>query len=214
MKKKGQKMIQQYQKDFAEHGVSPASLGYAKEKQHLRFQQVRKYLPKNDATVLDFGCGFGDLSKYLSSENIQIEYTGCDVMQEFLEVAKVKNPGNYINVEFGQPPKGEYDYVVCLGVFNFLYVPDPQEHFNIVCNTLLQLFSISTKGLIVDFQSEFVDYKSSNAYHQNISDLAIFAKNKLSRRFIADYSYLPFEYMFVVMKDSEINKNHNIFLNN
>ena len=59
----GEKMVARYQKDFSLYGVSPASLGCPKGRQELRFERVKNFLLKN-TSILDFGCGFGDLSGY------------------------------------------------------------------------------------------------------------------------------------------------------
>ena len=65
MKKKfGSKMIKTYKNQFKEHGNNPASLGCPKGRQELRFKALSKFL-KKDSSLLDFGCGFGDLLLFL-----------------------------------------------------------------------------------------------------------------------------------------------------
>ena len=87
MKKEiGKKMKNVYDAQFNEHGYSPASLGCAKGRQDLRFKALSSYV--GEGTLLDFGCGFGDLSDYLKKEKISINYAGCDVMDNFLITAK------------------------------------------------------------------------------------------------------------------------------
>ena len=78
----GSKMIKVYKKQYIKHGYSPASLGCPKGRQDLRFKSLSKYLKKG--TLLDFGCGFGDLANYLKKENSDITYNGCDVVEDHL----------------------------------------------------------------------------------------------------------------------------------
>ena len=74
------------------------------------------------------------------------------------------------------------------------------------------MFLITNKYLLVDFQTQFVDYKQNNAYHQNINYLSDYIVNNLSRRFEIIHSYLPYEYSVIIYKENEINKIDNTFL--
>ena len=88
-------MINEYKKLFNENGVSPASLGCPKGRLNLRYKNVSKYL-NNSKTLLDYGCGFGDLYGYLLSENLSLTYYGIDVIDEFISQARIKYPnGNF-----------------------------------------------------------------------------------------------------------------------
>ena len=92
-----------------------------------------------------------------------------------------------------------------------MYCNDEKEHFEYIKNILLKLFSLSKINLIVDFQTEFVDFKVSNSYHQNISTVINFIIKNLSRRFSIDHSYMPYEYNVNIMKEDEIEKKFNIY---
>ena len=84
-------MIKAYQKSFKEFGASPSSLLIPKGRQELRFNSFLPYINKN-STLLDFGCGFSDLAKFLVKRKLNIKYHGCDLIEEFLEISKKKYP--------------------------------------------------------------------------------------------------------------------------
>ena len=102
---------------------------------------------------------------------------------------------------------------MCAGTFNFLYTEKEKDHFVQVKKIISTLFSLCKKNLVVDFQSEFVDFKITNSYHQNVSDLINFITKELSRRFSINYTYLPYEYSVNIIKDDEINKQLNTYKN-
>ncbi len=54
-----------YQKRWFKTGYSPFSLGWGKAKQSLRFQKMFEGFEVKGKSILDIGCGFGDLNQYL-----------------------------------------------------------------------------------------------------------------------------------------------------
>lgn len=205
-------MLSTYRRDFEKYGVSPSSLGCPKGRQNLRFNAFKNYI-KEGSKILDFGCGFGDLAGFLKKENFDVEYIGCDIYDKFLEVAKQNNKEEkFFKLEFGEKIYENFDYILCSGVFNFLYSEKKNTHFEIVKNTIFNLFSHCKIGLIVDFQSQHVDYVEKNSYHQDIQELILYV-SKLSRRYIIDHSYLPYEYLINIFKDDKKISKKNIFKN-
>ena len=205
-------MIKAYQKSFKEFGESPSSLLIPKGRQELRFNSFLPYINKN-STLLDFGCGFSDLAKFLVKRKLNIKYHGCDLIEEFLEISKKKYPKYTFFTNLSKIKKSGkiFDTIICAGAFNFLYCDDEKKHFEHVKKILLNLFSLARINLIVDFQTEFVDFKVSNSYHQNISELINFITKNLSRRFSFDHSYMPYEFNVNIMKENKIDKNMNVY---
>ena len=150
---------------------------------------------------------------FLEKGKFNIKYYGCDLIKEFLETSKNKFPQYTFFKDISDIENSGkiFDTIVCAGVFNFLYCDDEKEHFEYIKNILLKLYSLSKINLIVDFQTEFVDFKISNSYHQNISDLINFIIKNLSRRFSIDHSYMPYEYNVNIMKEDGIEKKLNVY---
>lgn len=213
MEKAGNKMIATYEKSFKKFGVTPSALGCPKGRQQIRFQAFKKLITK-DTQLLDFGCGFGDFVSYLKKNNFPVDYTGCDVMAKFIDVAK-KNHSKYrfFKTEVGEELKENFDIVICSGVFNFLYSKDKVEHFDLVKKTITNLFSISRHSVIIDFLSGNVDFEADNSYHQKTSQLIDFCNKEVSRRYIIDHSYMPYEFLIQIFKDDKIKQIENTFEN-
>ena len=53
-----------YDELLKKYGVKPSALGCPKGRQELRFKNIDK-LFFSGCTVLDYGCGFADLNRYL-----------------------------------------------------------------------------------------------------------------------------------------------------
>ena len=206
----GSKMIDVYKSQFKEFGDSPASLGCPKGRQHLRFKALTKNV--TNGSLLDFGCGFGDLSSYLEQSKIDVEYHGCDVMQEFLSIAKKNRPNNnFYLTQIGESLKDNYDFIVASGTFNFLYSKDKKEHISFVYKTIESLFNCCNHSLSVDFLSSIVDYAAPDVYHQDIAGLIDFISSKLSRRFQIDHSYMPYEFCIHIFEEQEVLRPDHVF---
>jgi hypothetical protein len=209
----GIKMKDVYSELFLEHGATPAALGCPKGRQNVRFDALTRYI-KPMEQVLDFGCGFGDLATHLHERGIDVNYSGCDVMGEFLDIAIKKHPNDYFfNINIGEKLKQEYDSIICSGVFNFKYCDDNDVHTKTVFDTLEMLFESSKRQISFDLQSPHVDYISPNSYHQSIPQLVDFIAGKLSRRYLIDHSYMPYEYAVHIFKDDTIERPRNVYCN-
>jgi SAM-dependent methyltransferase len=55
--------------------------------QQARFAMLENIGNMNDCSVLDVGCGHGDLRAYLGDKYPRLRYAGIDQMEEFLDVA-------------------------------------------------------------------------------------------------------------------------------
>jgi 2-polyprenyl-3-methyl-5-hydroxy-6-metoxy-1,4-benzoquinol methylase len=63
-------IIEHYNELYDKHGYNPASLGWLKGRQDLRFKIFAEIGELNNSKILDVGCGFGHLVNFLK-KNIQ-----------------------------------------------------------------------------------------------------------------------------------------------
>lgn len=204
-----------YSDSFKKHGNSLESIFIPKGRQKERFDSLAGFC-KNDEneTLLDFGCGLGHLHQYVKLKLSNLHYSGCDIVDEFVVQCKQNYPeGDFYKIDKHTDIKKRYDYIIAAGVFNLLYSPNIEEHKTVVYETLIHLFDKTSKVLSVNFMTDDVDFIAEGAYHQNIPELINIVTKQLSKRFVIDQSYMPYEYTIHIFKDDVIMRPDNVFKN-
>ena len=91
----------------------------SKDSQYLRFEQIANVIKENNGfSLLDFGCGYGEMINFLESKYSDFTYRGFDISQPMLEKGKElfgKNSRYTFENIIQQNP---IDYSVLSGVFN------------------------------------------------------------------------------------------------
>jgi len=201
-----------YVEALRRHGDSPASLLTPKGRSHLRFRAIKEQVNKNGLKILDYGCGLGFLYDYLSKTKFSFEYTGIDIVPQFIDSCKSKYPKACFDViDPTRPICGEYDIVFASGVFNLITHESEIISKEYALERIEYLFSITNKILVCDFLSSLVDFKQYKAQHFSPSEIVDFCSNKLSRRFKLRHDLLPYEMTLIVWKNDEIYRPDNIY---
>ncbi|HDY65056.1 MAG TPA: class I SAM-dependent methyltransferase [Phycisphaerae bacterium] len=63
------------------------------QSQKLRFEVLLRHVDLEGKSLLDVGCGLGDLTILLRDRGLDVRYTGVDVLEKMLEKARRANPG-------------------------------------------------------------------------------------------------------------------------
>src|SRR5258708_10980050 len=116
-----EKIKKEYQEKFMEYGVDPKSLFWAsKGAAHQRFRQMWAEIDFNGKSVLDVGCGFGEMVKFLDKRYKIKSYTGIDIVPEFIDEAKKNFPHHkfYVKDYLTDKVEGNYDVVLASGILN------------------------------------------------------------------------------------------------
>ena len=74
-----------YAARFREFGYDPRTLGWHKGRQRVRFAAALEAVGTQFDSLLDVGCGFGDLFGYLRERGWQGNYLGLDICPELLD---------------------------------------------------------------------------------------------------------------------------------
>lgn len=99
-------------------------LGYrSTDSQILRFQGLLHWGNFSDSTILDLGCGYGDLKLFLDQHAQNFTYLGLDFIKEFIVRAQERY-GNLANTHFLQSDflnagLPEVDIIVASGSLNY-----------------------------------------------------------------------------------------------
>ncbi len=87
--------------------------------QQKRFAVLSQVTALSGKSVLDVGCGLGDLYKYFLQQGIEVEYTGIDIVREFVEAAQSRFPqANFMHQDIFDIDQ-RFDIVMCSGGLSF-----------------------------------------------------------------------------------------------
>ncbi len=206
-----------YREKFEQFGYNEKSLGWSKNKQEIRFHNLCRFFDTTNKSLLDIGCGFGDLLKYLKANNIHPkEYTGIDLMPQFIKVAKQEHQEdqyNFINTDFNEfySERKEFDLIIASGIFGFKIKESEDENYQYVEEIIKKSFDISKEGISFDFVSDKVDYKASETDFYADPAKILNIAYKFSRNVILNNSSMPFEFNIIIFKDDSFSKERTVF---
>ena len=117
-----------YNASLKKYGKTAQGLHWnSQEVQQIRFKQLMDLLPKEMAhyTMIDAGCGFGDLYLYLQKQKrLPLQYTGLDCMDVMVTEARQRTSCDIFSCDILRDPLMEADFYCCSGAMNIL---DPFE---------------------------------------------------------------------------------------
>lgn len=188
-----------YQRGLEKYGESPEALHwYDYRSMGLRFRNLVKDIEIEDRSVLDAGCGMGDLIPYLYARSANFRYLGVDINPGFIAIAKKRYKGHDFAV--GNPFSGKYgrraDLVFSSGVMN-INVKNWQRHR---LQMIKALFELANEALIFNMAGGYgpqpTDSLIAYADARQVVDYCTRLTTKLQVR--ADY--LPEDFTLVMYK--------------
>ncbi|MCG6896021.1 MAG: class I SAM-dependent methyltransferase [Thiocapsa sp.] len=113
-----------YLDSLASHGETAKGVQWmSTHTQELRFEVLRRLLPADlsDLMLVDAGCGFGDLYRYLLKRNdIPARYIGLDVLEPMVEAARRRTGCEIRLCDVLHDRLPDADYYLCSGAMNNL----------------------------------------------------------------------------------------------
>lgn len=191
-----EKLKAHYKELLMKFGDSAESAQYSsRESQERRFEILAQVANLNGSSILDFGCGSGHLAAYLDSKNVKFSYTGVDVVEEFFDIARAKNPGSRFGVleDFEHE---NFDYIFISGVFN----NKRKDNRKFYQESLKKLFGMCTKGIAFNLMSTYVDYKDAGLFYESPERVFRFIKQEVTPFVCLRHDYevkpgvVPFEF--------------------
>ncbi|MDP6636461.1 MAG: class I SAM-dependent methyltransferase [Phycisphaerae bacterium] len=123
------------------------------EAQHIRFTVLTDNVSLDGRTVLDVGCGLGDLWIYLKERGISADYCGVDLLEEMTASAAQQSPdARFVSGDIFDPneqvmdPPERFNVVFCSGTLN-LELGNNTEFLPEALNRMLEL---STEHMVVN----------------------------------------------------------------
>lgn len=170
--------IEIYDQSVAEFGDSSrAVLLNNPQSQYLRFFQLIKSInvQDTDISILDVGCGNGELYKFLHFCGFRGTYTGIDINENLLSIARAKFSGE--NIKFLRVDLLEdnfepcFDYVLMSGLFNSNY----GQNFSWICRFTEAMYKRCKKATIFNMISSNVNFRDEVLYYVSPSELLAYA---------------------------------------
>ena len=186
-----------------EHGYSPKTLGWNKKRHNLRYYILLSQWDLNEKSVLDFGCGFGDMYAYLKNNGINANYYGTDINENLITKGKEIYPeANLFHSDaLSNGLSRDYDYIFSSGVHNFKFA----DNWSYIQNTFEFFNKYSKLGFATNFISDKVDFREDDIYYSN-PGMVIELAYKYSNKIVLRNDYMPFEFTVFISKNNAFRK--------
>jgi ubiquinone/menaquinone biosynthesis C-methylase UbiE len=169
------------------------------EDQILRFEMLFRGLNPKGKTILDVGCGLGDLIDYL--DNVtggDFNYIGVDIAEKLISSAKetysrpnVKFYAGDVSLDILNP----VDISVLSGALSFKTTGIEKYAYE----TMKRMFELSKEVACLNFLSKYVDFETEK--NQHYSPEIMFSKAKeFSKRVVIYHDYPLYEFTIQLLK--------------
>lgn len=189
-----------FNENLRRYGYDPRSLGWIPGTQEARFRALTAIGDLEGCSVLDVGCGFGDLYGYLCRNGIDVDYTGIDLCPDFIDIARKRHPeANFIVADFEEAIISDrFDWAFESGVFNYRV----SDHETWVWNMVRKMYRVATRGIAFDFLNRRGRILSAGLYCPDPADIYAMCC-RLSPRVVIRCDYKPAEFCVYLYRDTE-----------
>lgn len=202
------KIFQHYESCLEKHGDSHKGLDWPNVEGMITRYKVMSDVIKGEepCNLLDMGCGTGAFSNYLEMHKPQVEYSGADISQKFINLCKKKYPKlDFFCVDMLDASQANqlvnYDYIVMNGIFTAKYDLSHEQMFDFLKKMLHSTFNKTVKGLAFNAMSKHVDWEREDLFHLPHDEIAKFITKELgTRNFIFRNDYGLYEYATYIYK--------------
>ena len=185
-----------YESHVRRFGYDYRALGFGRpESQEKRFEALASLGAFRGRSLLDVGCGFGDLLAWLERRGMQpAEYTGLDLCRPMIEHCEEKfadecasGAARFVSADaFDYRPASHYDFVVASGIFGYAARGARRR----VRPTIERMFSWCREGLAVNFLSRRAPRRSRTRLYIDPREQLAHAL-ELTPAVRLDHTYMP-----------------------
>lgn len=186
----------------SEHGDSHRAVMYGNmASQADRFNQILKHLfpLEEEASLADIGCGNCGLYESIRTQHFPIKYTGIDINEELLGLARSRYQGlELINADITHPSMSmQFDYVVMSGLFNLDAGQDPEW-----CQSFIaSMYKMCRKATVFNAVSTHVNFTEEGMYYLNPAETLSYILQNLTSRVVLEHGVPQFNYTIVMYKE-------------
>jgi len=141
------RIIDKHRDSLTRHGHHPNALYWSSQEiQELRFRVLSQIGVQAGESLLDIGCGFGDMFGWLQRQGVEVAYTGIDLSPDLIARGRQIYPqatllnGELFDVDV---PAKSFDWVVLSGALNeALY-----DKGNYARRVIARMFELCRRGV-------------------------------------------------------------------
>ncbi|MCC2630574.1 MAG: hypothetical protein K0S38_383 [Candidatus Paceibacter sp.] len=194
-----QRILKYYKDALTEYGDhDPRSVHWSStEGQRKRFRILSQITDLNGSRVLDVGCGLGEFYKFFLENHIDVEYTGIDIIPDFIIQARDRFPAVRFETKDIFETNETYDYVLASGVLTFKVTDNKNFYFSMI----KKMYSLAEKGVafnMLNYETH-IDDETYAAYDPN--EVADFCRTFCNNVQIV-IGYLPQDFTIYLVKES------------
>ncbi len=195
-----------YKAKFDEYGPTFRGSGWSEnsksKKRYKILINILKFKKMNrKISILDVGCGYGELTKYLP-KNINYNYTGIDIVKSMIDYANKKNANKNMRFYLRDITKinKKYDFIICNGIFTLKNNLTDLKMKNFVLKCINSFYKCSNIAFAFNIMSEDVDFKSKILFYPKIKMFIDFFNKKKISKLVIDNSSVKYENFLFVKK--------------
>lgn len=181
-----------YRGRFKKYGVAPQALSWKQRgAAHQRFRQIWAEVDFAGKSVLDVGCGFGEMGKFLLKRYKEVDYTGVDIVPEFIaEARKLVPGGKFYEVDyFDKPLPEKFDVVIASGTLNS-NVSDNMDYRKRAIKTMFEHAKTCLVFNMLGSHPQPANDPQSNIWYADSLEILSYCLS-LTRRVILRHHYHP-----------------------
>ncbi len=146
-----------YRGKLAAHGATAAGVDWSSEaSQRLRFEQLLRIVDvERDASLLDYGCGYGALADVLSERLPRLAYVGFDIASDMVDAARQRHPRAFLTADEAQLAPAAF--TVASGIFNVRLGYDADAWRRYVLQTLDRMRRLTVRGMAFNMLTSYSD---------------------------------------------------------
>lgn len=161
--------------------------------QQFRFLQLIQIDNLNGKSILDVGCGRGDLYGFMKSRGVECQYTGIDLVPGLIELASAKYPeAEFLNLDLTcEPLDRKFDLVMMSGLFSN-DLGEPRESAEAYMQTLLKAaWEKCSRAMAFNFMSSYLTISDPELVFFDPERVLGFCIRELSRKVALLHYYEP-----------------------
>jgi SAM-dependent methyltransferase len=174
-----------YDGKLAEHGPTARGVDWnSEESQRLRFRELVRLIDEDpEASVLDYGCGYGALGSYLRERGHRGPYVGFDISERMIDAARAGSADKAARFLSDRDALERVDYTLASGIFNVKQATSDERWKGYVLDTIEDFSRISRRGFAFNALSLFSDPEKRRAdlYYADPLELFDHCARRISR---------------------------------